>query len=88
MAREIRDLVGYLLLSILLVGSAELIVATLGTPRLWALLFTFIIGYSVVAIVKWRSRTEHTATNDHARADSTIVDGSTPGARARDTQRH
>lgn len=70
MARELRELAGYLVLSLLLVGSAEFAVAIFDVPRLWALIVAFTLGYTVVAVVKWRSRTEHAPPVDEVRPDS------------------
>lgn len=87
MARELRELAGYFLLSLLLIGSAELAVAFLAVPRLWALLITFTVGYAVVAVVKWRSRTEHTAPEDDVRAGGSAAGTNSPPGPATSSDR-
>ena len=86
MARELRELAGYLVLSLLLVGSAELAVATLGAPRFWALTVAFTLGYTVVAVVKWRSRTEHAPPADAVRSGSSSTNDPNSAASAHDAQ--
>lgn len=86
MAREIRGLAGYLALSLLLVGSAELAVATLDVPRLWALVVTFTLGYSIVAVVKWRLRTENVSRTDAARPESPSTNDASSEAGAHDAR--
>lgn len=82
-ARELRSLVGYFALSLLLIGVAELAVAAFDIPRLWALMAAFILGYAIVAAVKWRSHTEPTPPSnvDQPDAQSTSSPGSEVDAR-------
>ena len=86
MAREIRELAGYLVLSLLLVGLAELAVAALDVPRLWALIATFTMGYAVVAVVKWRSRTEHTPPADAVQSEPPSTSSSSSEASGSDAR--
>lgn len=84
MAREIRELAGYLALSLLLVGAAELAVATLDVPRLWALIATFTLGYATVAVVKWRLRTENASSANAVRPETPRTNDASSEAGAHD----
>lgn len=83
MAREFRNLASYLVLSLFLIGAAELAVAVLDTPRLWALMATFTLGYAILAVVKWRVHARRTPSSDadQPEAQATSNAGSEAGAR-------
>ncbi|GAA1320375.1 hypothetical protein GCM10009591_38830 [Brachybacterium tyrofermentans] len=86
MFHEIRNLLGYLLLSLALIIIAEVVVSTFGTPRLWALMATFTLGYLILAVVKWHRRA---ATPAPPHADRTgSKDMSSPDAEKRSSTVH
>ncbi|MGP5008246.1 hypothetical protein ACTXJK_15245 [Brachybacterium tyrofermentans] len=64
MARELRSLLGYLALPLLLIGVAELAVVLLDVPRLWALLASFTLGYVIFGMVRSRVRATRSTTAD------------------------